>query len=123
MRKEAKSQLALAQTTAEQGMNDFRQNVEKLVMQFNMQARKVGIASLTSRRSTQRHSVAMKLFVMGRIGILDLMNAITEKNVAKRSFINAMSTYWTLYYTLRSMTAYDFEHNTEIANEGLLLYK
>lgn len=121
--KEAKSQLALAQTTAEQGMNDFRQNVEKLVMQFNMQARKVGIASLTSRRSTQRHSVAMKLFVMGRIGILDLMNAITEKNVAKRSFINAMSTYWTLYYTLRSMTAYDFEHNTEIANEGLLLYK
>ena len=109
--KEAQSQLALAQTTADQGMNDFRQNVEKLVMQFNMQARKVSIASLTARRSTQRHTVAMKLFVMGRVGILDLMNAITEKNVAKRNFIHTMSTYWSLYYTLRSMTAYDFEHN------------
>ncbi|MDE7346895.1 MAG: TolC family protein [Muribaculaceae bacterium] len=121
--KEAKSQLALAETTADQGMNDFKQNVEKLVMQFNMQARKVSIASLTSRRSTQRHSVAMKLFVMGRIGILDLMNAVNEKNVAKRSFIAAMRTYWSLYYTLRSMTAYDFEHNTEITNEELLLSK
>lgn len=121
--KEAKSQLALAETTADQGMNDFRQNVEKLVLQFNMQARKVGIASLTSRRSTQRHAVAMKLFVMGRIGILDLMNAVTEKNVAKRSFISAMRTYWSLYYTLRSMTAYDFERNIEITNDELLLSK
>lgn len=121
--KEAKSQLALAETTADQGLNDFKQNVEKLVMQFNMQARKVSIASLTDRRATQRHSVAIKLFVMGRIGILDLMNAVTEKNVAKRSFIAAMRTYWSLNYTLRSMTAYDFEHNTEIANEELLLSK
>lgn len=119
--KEAKSQLALAETTATQGMNDFTQNVEKLVMQFNMQARKVNIASLTDRRATLRHSVAMKLFVMGRIGILDLMSAISEKNNARRGVINTMRTYWSLYYTLRSITAYDFENNREIANEELLL--
>lgn len=121
--KVAKSHLALTQTVAEQGMNDFNQNVEKLVLQFNMQAKKVNIASLTDRRSSQRHSVAMKLFVMGRIGILDLMTAVSERNNAKRSFINAMRTYWSLYYTLRSITAYDFEHNTEIANEELLISK
>lgn len=121
--KVAKSQLALSQTVAEQGMKDFNQNVEKLVMQFNMQGRKVNIASLTDRRASQRHSVAMKLFVMGRIGILDLMTAVSERNNAKRGFINAMRTYWSLYYTLRSMTAYDFEHNTEIANEELLMSK
>ena len=119
--KVAKSQLALAETTAEQGMNDFRQNIEKLVMQFNMQARKVGIASLTADRSTQRHSVAMRLFVLGRIGILDLMTAVSEKNVAKRNFITAMRTYWSLYYTIRSMTAYDFERGVEIANDAVLL--
>ncbi|MDE6553435.1 MAG: TolC family protein [Muribaculaceae bacterium] len=119
--KEAKSQLALAETTASQGMNDFTQNVEKLVMQFNMQARKVNIASLTERRATQRHSVAMKLFVMGRIGILDLMSAISEKNNAKRGVINAMRTYWSLYYTLRSMTAYDFENNVALTNEESLM--
>ncbi|MDE6291222.1 MAG: TolC family protein, partial [Muribaculaceae bacterium] len=120
--KEARSQLALAETTAEQGMNDFRQNVEKLVLQFNMQARKVNIASLTDRRATQRHSVAMKLFVMGRIGILDLMTAVSEKNKAKRGFINTMRTYWSLYYTIRSMTAYDFENNVALTNDELLVY-
>ncbi|MDE6342240.1 MAG: TolC family protein [Muribaculaceae bacterium] len=121
--KEAKSQLALARTTADQGMNDFRQNVEKLVMQFNMQARKVSIASLTSLRSTQRHSVAMKLFMMGRIGILDLMSAVSEKNVAKRNFIAAMRTYWSLYFTLRSMTAYDFQQGKPLMDDEALLSK
>lgn len=119
--KVAKSQLALTNTVAEQGMNDFTQNVEKLVLQFNMQARKVNIASLTDRRASQRHAVAMKLFVMGRIGILDLMTAVTEKNNAKRGFIKAMQTYWSLYYTLRSMTAYDFEHSLPLTNDELLM--
>lgn len=115
--KMAKSQLALAKTHSEQGMNDFLQNVEKLVMQFNMQPRKVRIASLTDRRATQRHSVAMRLFVMGRIGILDLMSAVNEKNSAKRGFVSTMKTYWSLYYTLRSMTAYDFENNIALTEE------
>ncbi len=119
--KVAKSQLALTNTVAEQGMKDFAQNVEKLVMQFNMQARKVNIASLTDRRSSQRHTVAMKLFVMGRIGILDLMSAVTERNNAKRNFINTMRTYWSLYYTLRSITAYDFEKGVALTEEEELL--
>lgn len=118
--KVAKSQLDLTNTVAEQGLNDFTQNVEKLVMQFNMQARKVNIASLTDKRATQRHAVAMKLFVMGRIGILDLMSAVSEKNSAKRNFIKTMKTYWSLYYTLRSMTSYDFEKGIELANEEML---
>lgn len=115
--KEAKSQLELTKTQAQQGMDNFVQNVEKLVMQFNMQPRRVRIACLTDRRATQRHSVAMRLFVMGRIGILDLMSAVNEKNSAKRSFVSTMRTYWNLYYTLRSMTAYDFEHNLAITEE------
>lgn len=115
--KVAKSQLALTRTQAEQGMNDFSQNVEKLVMQFNMQSHKVHIAALTDRRAEQRHSVARRLYIMGRSSILDLNAAISEKNTARRNSIYAMSTYWTLYYTLRSMTAYDFEHNIPITEQ------
>ncbi len=119
--KVAKSQLALTNTVAEQGMNDFTRNIEKLVLQFNMQGRKVNIAALTDSRASQRHSVAMKLFIMGRIRILDLMTAVTERNNAKRNFINTMRTYWTLYYTLRSMTSYDFETGQPLTKEELLL--
>lgn len=115
--KVAKSRLALLNTQAEQGMNDFTQNVEKLVLQFNMQARKVRIATLTDSRATQRHGVAIRLYMMGRIGILDLMSAVSEKNQARRGYISAMRTYWSLYYTLRSLTAYDFENNMALSEE------
>ncbi len=115
--KVAKSQLELARTQAEQGMNDFTQNVHKLVLQFNMQARKVHIAALTDRRATQRHSVATRLYIMGRSSILDLMSAVSEKDYAKRNFITALRTYWSLYYTLRSLTAYDFENNKPLTQE------
>lgn len=113
----AKSQLALTQTQAEQGMNDFSQNVEKLVLQFNMQARKVHVATLTDKRAEQRHTVARKLYIMGRSSILDLNAAISEKNSARRNSISTMGTYWSLYYTLRSITAYDFEHDTPLTEQ------
>ncbi|MDV3107247.1 TolC family protein [Segatella copri] len=115
--REAKSQLALTQTQVEQGMRDFYQNVEKLVLQFNMQARKVHVASLTDQRAEKRHVVARRLYIMGRNSILDLNAAISEKDAARRNYISTMRTYWSLYYTLRSMTGFDFEHNKELKEE------
>lgn len=115
--KVAQSQLALARTEAEQGMNNFCQNVEKLVHQFNMQARKVKVAILTDERAEQRYAVARRLYIMGRSSILDLNAAISEKSAARRNRIEAMRTYWSLYYTLRSMTAYDFEHHTPLTEQ------
>lgn len=112
--KVARSQLDLINTQAEQGMKDFDQNVQKLVMQFNMQARKVHIAHLTAQRAEHRHSVARRLYVMGRNSILDLNSSINEKNSARRNHIYAMQTYWTLYYTLRSMTQYDFQRHAPL---------
>lgn len=112
--REAKSQLALTRTQVEQGMRDFCQNVEKLVLQFNMQARKVRVASLTDQRAEKRHLVARRLYIMGRNSILDLNAAISEKDAARRNHIATMQTYWSLYYMLRSMTGYDFEHHKEL---------
>ena len=115
--REAKSQLALTNTQVEQGMRDFYQNVEKLVLQFNMQARKVHVASLTDQRAEKRHLVARRLYIMGRNSILDLNAAISDKDSARRNHIATMRTYWSLYYMLRSMTGYDFEHNKELKEE------
>lgn len=115
--KVAKSQLALTNTQVDQGMNDFNKNVEKLVLQFNMQARRVHIASLTDRRAEQRYSVARRLYIMGRSSILDLNAAINEKGIAKRNHINMLRTYWSLYYTIRSVTAFDFENNKPLTQQ------
>lgn len=101
--KVAKSQRDLAYTTAEQGMSDFRQNMNKIVMQFNMQPRKVEVASRTHKLAAHRYEIARKLYIAGRNTILDLNIALSEKDSATRSYITSIKTYWTLYYTIRSL--------------------
>ena len=113
----ARSQQELVEIQAQQGMEDFTHNVQKLVSQFNMQARKVRIARLTDRRARHRHTVAMRLYIMGQNTLLDLNDAIAEQNSAGRSYLYAMSTYWSLYYTLRSMTGYDFLEHCSITEQ------
>ena len=55
--------------------------------------------------------MARQLYVMGKSTILDLNSAISEKDSAYRSYVSSLATYWRLYYTLRSLTRYDFEHD------------
>lgn len=100
--KVAKSQRDLIYTEAEQGMNDFMQNLRKIVMQFNMQPKKVEVASRTNLLASHRYEIARKLYIAGRNTILDLNTALSEKDSATRAYISSIRTYWTLYYTIRS---------------------
>ena len=107
----AKSNVSLVETQTEQGMNDFELNVRKMVRQFNLQARQVEVAARTDETARRRYEVALRLYLMGKSTVLDLNAAISEKDTARRNCIEAMKTYWMLYYGLRSMTQYDFEHD------------
>ena len=110
----AKSQVDLVNTQAEQGMKDFEQNVVRMVRQFNLQSQYVEIAAKTDRTADRRYEVAKRLYILGKSTILDLNASITEKDAARRSYISALKSYWSLYYGLRSMTGYDFERNMKI---------
>lgn len=110
----AKSNVDLVNTQAEQGMKDFELNVARMVRQFNLQSQYVKVASKTDRTADRRYEVAKRLYILGKSTILDLNAAITEKDAARRSYISALKSYWSLYYGLRSMTGYDFEKNQKI---------
>lgn len=107
----AKSQVELVETQVAQGITDFELNVRKMVRQFNLQGRQVLVAAKTDRTAQKRYEVALRLYLLGKSTILDLNAATTEKDSARRNYMAAMQTYWTLYYGLRSMTQYDFEHD------------
>lgn len=113
-RRVAQSNVDLADIHAEQGMKSFEQNVTKMVQQFNLQSRHVAVASQADKTAERRYEVARRLYVMGKSTILDLNSAISEKDSARRSYIQSLSTYWSLYYGLRSMTGYDFSLNIPI---------
>ncbi len=113
-RRVAQSNVDLADIHAEQGMKSFEQNVTKMVQQFNLQSRRVQVASQADKTAERRYEVARRLYVMGKSTILDLNSAIAEKDSARRSYIQSLSTYWSLYYGLRSMTGYDFNQHLPI---------
>lgn len=104
----ARSQRDLVETQVEQSLTDFDQNVRKLVGQFNLQAMRVRVAARTDSTARRRSEVARRLYLLGKSDILDLNASIEEKDVARRNYLNALRTYWSIYYTLRSITLYDF---------------
>lgn len=110
----AKSQRDLVYTQVDQNRTDFDLNIRKLVKQFNLQAQRVQIAGKTDGTAQRRYDVARKLYLLGKSTILDLNASITEKDSARRNYVTALYNYWSLYYTLRSITLYDFEDNREL---------
>lgn len=113
----ARSNRDLVYTQVEQDKTDFDLNVRKLVKQFNLQAQRVHIAARTDETAQRRAEVARKLYLLGKSSVLDLNASITEKDTARRNYITSLYNYWSLYYTLRSLTLYDFEKDAPLAEE------
>lgn len=117
----ARSQRDLVYTQVEQDQTDFELNVRKLVKQFNLQKQRVHIAARTDETAQRRNEVARRLYILGKSTILDLNASISEKDAARRNYISTLYNYWSLYYTLRSMTLFDFESNIPLAENYDLL--
>ena len=113
----ARSNRDLVHTQIDQEQIDFDLNVRKLVDQFNLQAYRVKIAARTDSTAQRRHDVARKLYLLGKSTVLDLNASITEKDKARSNYLSSLYTYWNLYYLLRSLTLFDFEHDCPLAGK------
>ena len=119
----ARSNRDLEYARAELNQKDFERNVVKIVKQFNMQSSQMNVAAKTNYTSERRNDVARKLYLLGKSTILDLNASISEKDSAKRNYINTLYNYWYLYYMLRSMTLFDFDKEIPITEDYELLMK
>ncbi len=112
----AKSNLEKIKIDVAQARTDFEANVIKMVKQFNLQAGKAMIAQKTAERANRRSDVAYRLYLLGKSTVLDLNAAIAEKDRSQRAYIRELQNYWSLYFGLRSITGYDFEHGRLIVD-------
>ena len=113
----AQNNLELTRMHIEQNEVSFEKMVIRTVSQFNMQERQVDIARRAMQTAQHRYEVARHLYVSGSSTILDLNSAITAKDSAFRGYVSALSRYWQLYYTIRSLTAFDFNNNELIEQQ------
>ena len=113
----AKSNRDLVQTQVEQDTTDFDLNIRELVKQFNLQAQRVHIAARTDTTAQRRADVARRPHLPGHPTIPYLTPSTTEKDSARRNYVTALYDYWSLYYTLRSLTLYDFRQNQPLEED------
>jgi outer membrane protein TolC len=62
--------------------------------------------------------VARNRYRVGNISITELFRAQTEKDAARRGYIQALRAFWTSYYQLQRLTLYDFGGGRALSAAG-----
>ena len=91
-----------------QQAQEFRQNIFVLTEQFNNQAEQLRIACEADTIARRRYNTNVETFKIGSISTLELSDAQTAKDEARRNRILQLFNYWYYYYQLRSIALWDF---------------
>lgn len=113
----AQSSQEVIRTQVEQSRIDFEQNIYIQVMQFNLQNAQLNISAKADTIAQLRFDVTRERFLIGKIDVLDLNIALTEKDVARRNYISTLRNYWRLYHNLRRLTLHDLERNQPLSQD------
>lgn len=87
---------------------NFEQEIITQVRQFEMLRLQIEITRKADEVATERYNVAQNRYLIGKIDITNLNIALTEKDNAKLSYLEALRLFWSAYYNLRRLTLYDF---------------
>ena len=90
---------------------DFEQNVLTQVRQFEMLRLQLEITKKSDEVAAERYNVSQNRYLIGKIDITNLGLALTEKDAAKRRYVQALRDFWFAYYNLRRLTLYDFSND------------
>ncbi len=119
-----KGQLMMAESTREvanarikQDRIDFEQNIFQSVMEFNLQAEQVRNAAKADTVAAKGFEVTFQRFLIGKVDVIVLNTARTDRESARKAYINAVKTYWNYYYRLRMLTLYDFVKKEDLNAE------
>ncbi|MDZ7646073.1 MAG: TolC family protein [Cytophagales bacterium] len=101
----------------------FEQEIITKVRQFEMMRLQIEITKKSDEVAQQRYNVAQNRYLIGKIDITNLNIALTEKDSAKRSYLDALKSFWTAYYDLRMLTLYDFANQKLLYSPGRITIK
>ncbi len=110
----AKANRDLIEVDVQQDEVNFEQEIYLQVARFNLQAEQLNTARRADTIAQKRYDVTKARYLIGKISITDLNIAQAERDQARTAHLNALRTYWVSYYTVRSLTLYDFINDRPI---------
>ena len=115
--RQAQSSLEVTEARMQQQETDFRQDVFLQVMSFNMQEDQLRIAAKSDTIANKTYSIAYQRYLAGKGTVTDLNLADTAKDEAKKDYMNALNKYWSLYYSVRQLTLFDFQNKKPLEED------
>ena len=116
-RKVAESNREIEQAQLRKEAQEFKQDIFILTERFNNQAEQLRIACEADTIARKRYETDVETFKIGTISTLELSDATTAKDQARRDRILELQDYWYYYYQLRSITLWDFEKGCDLSED------
>lgn len=118
----AKVESALAEqnsveTSVELKKQSFELEVKYQTLRFEQLQNQVSLRAKADTVATRRFDVAKNRFLIGKIDLNTFFIAQNEKDMALRSYIQTLKSYWTSYYRLRRLTLFDFVRGLTIKHK------
>ena len=108
-RQQAEANLTMVESQAEQQQLQLEQEVMLYTARWNLHISQLALAQETQHVAAQNYELEVERFLRGTVSINDLNSARAQKDNAANAYIDALRTYWELYYTIRRLTLFDFE--------------
>ncbi len=89
----------------------FEQEVLTQVRNFNLLREQLVSRVKSDEIAEKAYNISKQLFLIGKISITDLNQALASKDNAKLNYITSLQDFWMAYYQLREKSLYDFENN------------
>ncbi len=71
----------------------------------------IKIAKRAAEASNKRYELSTQLYLIGKISITELNQAIEDQNRSRQAYYNALRDFWEGYFEIRRLTLYDFINN------------
>lgn len=112
----ANAQKRLTDFDVERQQITFEQEVVNQVRLFETLKLQIEITRKADEVAFQRYNVAQNRYLIGKIDITNLSIALNEKDDARRSYVEALKSFWIEYFNLRRLTLYDYVEQKYLYN-------
>jgi outer membrane protein TolC len=112
----AKAQQQLEDFTINQEVINFEQEILTQVNQFPVLRKNIELSEKADDIADTRYQKAQERYENGLTSIIELNQALLDKDQKKIQYIGSLRDFWRAYYDIRRLTLYDFRDNQLLYN-------
>lgn len=107
----------VVETQLQREAQTFEQDIYILVERYNNQQQQLRIAEASDSIAQLRYQTSIEVFLLGKIGVLELNDAQQSKDDARLRRIRQQWQFWDYFYRIRALTLHDFTGERPVENE------